>query len=54
MSKPAMVAVPLEGGKKPVSMRRVVVFPAPLGPRKPTISPFDTEKEMSRTAKWRP
>ena len=33
-------------GKKQVSMRRVVVLPAPLGPRKPTISPFCTSKEM--------
>ena len=28
----------------------VVVLPAPLGPRRPTISPLPTEKEMSSTA----
>ena len=39
-SKPATVAVPAVGGRKQVSMRMVVVFPAPLGPRKPTIWPF--------------
>jgi hypothetical protein len=28
----------------------VVDFPAPFGPRKPTTSPFSTEKEIPRTA----
>ena len=28
----------------------VVVFPAPFGPRKPTISPGSTLKEMASTA----
>ena len=28
----------------------VVLFPAPLGPRNPNISPLSTEKEMSFTA----
>jgi hypothetical protein len=31
-------------------MDRVVVFPAPLGPRKPKISPFFTVREMLSTA----
>jgi hypothetical protein len=31
-------------------MLRVVVLPAPLGPRKPSISPFFTVKLMSSTA----
>src|SRR5690554_1554376 len=31
-------------------MRMVVVFPAPLGPRKPTTSPSSTEKLKSSTA----
>ena len=48
------VAEPDEGGRYPVSIRRVVVLPAPFGPRKPIISPFVTEKETSRTARWRP
>src|SRR5205085_3880204 len=50
MSKPATVAVPSVGGRKQVSMRMVVVFPAPFGPRKPTICPFVTSKEMLSTA----
>ena len=33
-SKPATVALPAVGGRKQVSMRMVVVLPAPLGPRK--------------------
>src|SRR5215472_14607106 len=49
-SKPATLAVPDEGGRKHVSMRMVVVLPAPLGPRKPTICPFATSKEISSTA----
>src|SRR5262245_56036474 len=32
----------------------VVVLPAPLGPRKPRISPFCTEKETPSTAVVRP
>lgn len=31
-------------------MRRVVVFPAPLGPRRPRTCPFSTRKPRSRTA----
>jgi hypothetical protein len=42
--------LPEVGFKKPVSMRRVVVFPAPLGPRRPRISPFRTLKEIPSTA----
>src|SRR5579872_438572 len=49
-SKPATVALPDVGGRKQVSTRIVVVFPAPLGPRKPTICPFSTSKEMLSTA----
>ena len=39
-SNPATFAVPDVGGRKQVRIRIVVVFPAPLGPRKPTICPF--------------
>jgi hypothetical protein len=35
------------GGINPVRMRMVVVFPAPLGPKKPTISLFSTWKLTS-------
>ena len=43
-SKPATFTLPLLGGKTPVIIRMVVVLPAPLGPRKPTISPRATSK----------
>src|SRR5215813_9247527 len=49
-SKPAMLALPVVGGRKHVRTRIVVVFPAPFGPRKPTICPFSTSKEISSTA----
>src|SRR5215831_19508932 len=49
-SYPATFAVPEVGGRKHVRTRIVVVFPAPLGPRKPTICPFSTSKEMLSTA----
>src|SRR5580692_11574177 len=50
MSNPATVAVPLVGVRKQVSMRIVVVFPAPFGPRNPTIWPFWTSNEIWSTA----
>ena len=50
MSKPATVAVPDVGGRKHVSMRMVVVLPAPFGPRKPTMLPLRTSKEIWSTA----
>ena len=34
------------GSKKPVSIRRVVVLPAPLGPNSPRISPLRISKPM--------
>src|SRR5258708_12602180 len=49
-SYPATVAVPPVGGRKHVRTRIVVVFPAPFGPRKPTISPLVTSKETLSTA----
>src|SRR6185436_3754890 len=49
-SNPATFAVPEVGGKKHVRTRIVVVFPAPLGPRNPTICPFSTSNEMLSTA----
>src|SRR6185503_10441168 len=42
------------GGMNPVSMRMVVDFPAPLGPRKPSTSPRSTENETSFTASFVP
>src|SRR5690242_19591202 len=49
-SKPATVALPEVGGRKQVRTRMVVVFPAPLGPRKPTICPLSTSNEILSTA----
>src|SRR5690606_39927767 len=42
--------VPLSGRKRPAIILMVVVFPAPLGPKKPTISPRRTRRLTSRTA----
>src|SRR4029077_2865533 len=49
-SHPATRAVPPLGGSSVASMRRVVVLPAPLGPRKPKISPAWTRKSTPATA----
>src|ERR1051326_1667071 len=49
-SYPATFADPDVGGKKQVKTRIVVVFPAPFGPKKPTICPFSTSKEILSTA----
>src|SRR5215467_4638965 len=53
-SAPATVAVPAVGRNSVVSMRRVVVLPAPFGPRKPTISPSSTSRSTPRTASTGP
>ena len=45
-----MVASPEEGMDKPQSMRIAVVFPAPLAPKKPKISPSYTSKVMAFVA----
>ena len=49
-SKSEIVAFPIWIGRRVVSMLIVVVFPAPLGPRKEKISPFFTSKLMLSTA----
>src|SRR5215472_16846218 len=49
-SNPATFADPEVGGRKQVNTRIVVVLPAPLGPRNPTICPFSTSKEIWSTA----
>src|SRR5258708_25349097 len=49
-SNPATVAVPELGGRKQVSILIVFVFPAPFGPRKPTICPFSISKALLSTA----
>jgi hypothetical protein len=50
MSKPATVPLPEVGFRSPQSMRMTVVFPAPLEPRKPKISPGATSKDTRSTA----
>jgi RNA polymerase sigma factor (sigma-70 family) len=47
---PMMELVPPVGMMAVVSTPMVVVFPAPLGPRRPKISPRDTSKETPSTA----
>src|SRR5512133_1246835 len=54
MSKPATRPVPPLGVSRPQSMRIVVDLPAPLGPRKPKISPRVTENEIPATARNAP
>src|ERR1700716_1638175 len=49
-SNPATLADPEGGGRKQVRTRMVVVLPAPLGPRNPTMPPFSTSNEMLSTA----
>src|ERR1700722_12502160 len=49
-SRPSMKTVPVSGRSRPVINRSVVVFPAPLGPRRTTNSPSLTTSERSRTA----
>src|SRR6266850_1435128 len=49
-SRPSTQADPPLSGKRPVSILMTVVFPLPLGPRKPKISPFSTRKLTSLTA----
>src|SRR6266540_5052839 len=46
--------VPESGMKMPVTMRIVVVLPAPLRPRRPVIVPCWTEKETPSTARTAP
>src|SRR5262249_55702683 len=50
MSKPATVARPVVGARRPHSILMVVVLPAPLGPRNPKICPPSTCSDSSATA----
>src|SRR5271155_2110978 len=49
-----MVASPLDGLTRPSSMRRVVVLPDPLGPRKPVTRPGSTVNDRLSTASTGP
>src|SRR5512133_2086596 len=50
MSAPLIAIRPLVGVSKPAIMRRVVVLPQPLGPRKETNSPRSTSRLKFSTA----
>ena len=50
MAWPKTRISPASGRISPISMRRVVVLPAPLGPSRPSTWPFSTRKDRSRTA----
>ena len=50
MSCPPIEAVPLVFEMRQVSIRTVVVFPAPLGPRNPKTSPSSTRRVSASTA----
>src|SRR5712692_2259566 len=53
MDRPWKVTWPASGWRNPDSRPKTVVFPAPLGPIRPTISPSPTLNERPFTA-WRP
>src|SRR5438552_13562828 len=50
MSCPSTSAVPSEGVRTVARIRRVVVLPAPLGPRNPKTSPLGTSKSTPLSA----
>src|SRR5438045_9160855 len=50
MSLPSNRIVPAVGGRNPDSRLKHVVFPAPLGPINPTISPSSTVRSTPLTA----
>src|SRR5438093_3047756 len=53
-SRPATVADPPVGVSRPHSMRIAVVFPEPLGPRMPKVSPVKILNVTSSTARTAP
>src|SRR5438094_9455517 len=53
-SSPETLAVPADGRRYPVSIRRMVVFPEPLGPRRPMTSPPPTPSDTPSTASLGP
>src|SRR5574341_1930268 len=54
MSWPSTYPVPSVGSSNPQSIRMVVDFPAPFGPRKPETSPFLMVKSTWATARILP
>src|SRR5207244_11806099 len=53
-SSPETLAAPADGRRYPVSIRRMVVFPEPLGPRRPMPSPPPTSSDTPSTASLGP
>src|SRR4051812_9147888 len=53
-SSPLKVTLPPFGGIWPVAMRKLVVFPAPFGPSRPTTSPASTLNDTPFTTSRRP
>ena len=53
-STPNTRACPASIGSSVASMRSIVVFPAPFGPRTPKISPWRTSRSMPSTARSSP
>ena len=51
---PSTVTVPESGRRSPSMVSRVVVLPAPLGPRMPTNSPSPTSRLTPSTARRSP
>ena len=51
---PSITASPEVGRRRPVSMRMVVLLPAPFGPRNPKKRPRATEKRSPSTAVLEP
>src|SRR5665647_2788140 len=49
-SMPPICTVPDVGLRIPAIIRKVVVLPAPFGPRKPNSSPFGTVRSIASTA----
>ena len=54
MLSPSTLAVPLVGAIRPRSIRIVVDFPEPFGPRNPTTPPRSMSTVRSVTAAWSP
>jgi hypothetical protein len=49
MSEPPRRTRPPSGRTRPTTIEKIVVLPAPFGPRRPTISPAATSTDTSRT-----
>ena len=54
IGSPSSSARPLVGKARPSSTLIVVVFPEPLGPRKPYTEPRGTARSIWLTATWPP